>query len=585
MAGGMSRHILHLAMTVLPRMGLCAIGLAGLAMLLNPAGVRAAAEAGNTTNNAGSQAKSPGDNGQAASSSGIRDPLNPHEYMKELAAKLNPSSDKQLLLRGIVPQDNDASKNDPGTPQKAAGSPQMPPSSPVITAEVAAAGPNGQKAKTIEKDPSAPIRFMSFWNDPSLNSRPVQDLATAAEASSVEERLIPTGTAGSQPVQAVPTDAREDILGPLGVALDSMKPGVTLPPKARMNLAPEQSPANLAARVAAEGDTPVKADDASVEKARWSVGADLDKYRAHAVREGSRGSGQNIKKSFERAGLTLEDGINVFVLGYASPRGEPFRKNDGKGLLDEPGKVPARAGATVGSAGLGLYSVADLVLLNSLPDPNATVYQSNHPVIRPLLFTGRMIGGVWKTTEEAGNALTWGYFDNVTGCIGMCIEDILELLKNAGEAVTNLARAPIKLVAGKNEKAERAMDWVLLVPLEFVSNAAEMKGIANMEDYKAAFEDKGVIGSVVELGGSSFLVYRGAKELADKLDERHHRRCRTTTDTSGNGVTPDTPPDTGTPPPLPPDQVFLLDGTWPMENGSGMVFADGVWTTVKTWRE
>lgn len=583
-AGGRSRHILYLVLTMLPRLGLCAIGLAGLVVLLSPAGVCLAAESGNTADNAGSQAKSPGDNGQAASSSGIRDPLNPHEYMKELAAKLNPSSDKQLLLRGIVPQDKGASKKQAGTPQKA-GSPRMPPTSPVVTAGVVPSGPSGQKATTVEKDALAPSRFMSFWNDPSLNSQPVQDLGAAAEASSVEEKLIPTGTASNQPVQAAPVNAREDILGPLGMELASMRPGVTLPPKAGINAAPEQSPANFAAPAAAEGDPLGGADAANVENARWSLGTDLDKYRAHAVREGSRGSGQNIKKAFERAGLTLEDGVNVFVLGYASPRGEPFRKNDGKGLLDEPGKVPERAGATVGSAGLGLYSVADLILLNSLPDPNATAYRGNHPVVRPLLFTGRMIGGVWKTTEEAGNAITWGYFDNVTGCIGMCIEDILELLKNAGEAVTNLARAPIQLIAGKNEGAERAMDWVLLVPLEFVSNAAEMKGIANMEDYKAAFEDKGVIGSVVELGGSSFLVYRGAKELADKLDDRHHRRCRTTTDTSGNGVTPDAPPDPGTPPPLLPDQVFLLDGTWPMENGSGMVLIDGTWTIVKTWRE
>jgi len=48
------------------------------------------------------------------------------------------------------------------------------------------------------------------------------------------------------------------------------------------------------------------------------------------------------------------------------------------------------------------------------------------------------------------------------------------------------------------------MDWVLLVPLEFISNSVQMKGIANMQDYKTAFEDKGVIGSVIELAAPAF---------------------------------------------------------------------------------
>jgi hypothetical protein len=110
-----------------------------------------------------------------------------------------------------------------------------------------------------------------------------------------------------------------------------------------------------------------------------------------------------------------------------------------------------------------------------------------------------------------------------------------------------------------------------------------------MQDYKTAFEDKGVIGSVIELGGSSFLVYRGTKKLVDKLDDKHHHKCRTTNSSSGDGTTPDTPPNDGgtpsTPPPVPPDQVFLLDGTWPVEDSSGVVLMDGVWTTVKSWRE
>ena len=63
------------------------------------------------------------------------------------------------------------------------------------------------------------------------------------------------------------------------------------------------------------------------------------------------------------------------------------------------------------------------------------------------------------------------------------------------------------------------MDWVLLVPLEMVSNSVEMKGISNTIDYKTAFADKGVIGSIVEFGGSSFVLYRAIDKAVDELEE------------------------------------------------------------------
>jgi hypothetical protein len=57
-----------------------------------------------------------------------------------------------------------------------------------------------------------------------------------------------------------------------------------------------------------------------------------------------------------------------------------------------------------------------------------------------------------------------------------------------------------------------------------VSNAVEMKGFANMQDYKTAFREKGVIGSVLEFGGSAYVVYRAVDELADKLRRVRPRR-------------------------------------------------------------
>lgn len=271
----------------------------------------------------------------------------------------------------------------------------------------------------------------------------------------------------------------------------------------------------------------------------WSLGEDLDKYRAYAVKEGSRNSGESLKKAFEQVGLALGDGVNVIFLGYASDRAERFRENDGIGLLNDPSRAPAQAAATLGSFGDGLYSVLDLVALNGLPDPEKIVYQDNNPLVRPLIFTGRTIGGAWKTTEEIGNALTWGYFDNVTGTVGMVIEDIMEFLKHAGQAVTNIARVPVQLIAGKDSPADKTMDWVLLVPLELVSNILEMKGISNMEDYETAFADKGVIGSVLEFAGSTYIVYRGVDELLDELDKDNG--SSDSSGTSNQGTTPEEP--------------------------------------------
>jgi hypothetical protein len=292
--------------------------------------------------------------------------------------------------------------------------------------------------------------------------------------------------------------------------LENAKPGISL--------YSEPTPAQPATPTEAAVVKEPKPAPPRVEEP-WSLGADLDKYRSHAVAQGSRESGESLGKALEQAGLTLEDGINIFLLGYGSDRGKPFRGNDGKGLLDEPGKAPAQAGATIISLGDGIYSLADLVTLDALPDHEKNIYSDNHPLVRPFVFTGQAIHGAWKTTEEIGNAVTWGYFDNVTGTIGMVLADIIELLKHTGEAVTNLARLPVRLIAGEDEGAEEAMDWVLLVPLEFVSNSVAMQGISNMHDYENAFADKGVIGSTLELAGSTFVVYWAVDELLDHLDD------------------------------------------------------------------
>jgi hypothetical protein len=503
----------------------------------------------------------------ASGLAGTRDALNAQQYMQEMAAKLNSSSDKGLLLWGANGQSTASSLHKPaptvpGSVGQVAPSPAIRPPQVVPPVQGTAGLQGGD-------NPSASIAaFKNAWNDLAASSRTAAGTADAsARAESASSRL-----AGNPPPQMVVDRSTRDILGPLGVAMASTKPGLTL--------WTTQSPANLGATMA-NGDRPWEPDTPEATPP-WSLGADLDKYRQHAVREGSRDSRESLKKAFARAGLTLEDGVNVFFLGYGSDRGAAFRQNDGKGFFDEPGKVPQQVGVTAGSLGDGVYSVADLILLNSLPDSDKAAYRDNHPAVRPFIFTGQTIGGVWKTAEEAGNAITWGYFDNITGCIGLVIEDILQLFKHAGEAATNLVRAPVHLIAGQKEETDRDMDWVLLVPLEFLSNAVSMKGVSNMQDYEKAFEDKGVIGSLIEFGGSSFLVYRAVDRLVDELEHKHHKRCKSTSD--------DTPADSETPPAdgatePPPDVAFLLEGDWPLENGTGTFLIDGVWTTVKIWRE
>lgn len=422
------------------------------------------------------------------------------------------------------------------TAAASASAPAQTPQSPMnsVSAAVAAlANPAAPATPATPTTPAAPApQPVAPLNQTLMTTSPGLALWTKPAASNLAEKVVLDGTASSDPNAA----------------------NVAVPATPAVAATPEQ-------------------------KKAWSLGEDLDKYRGHAVKEGSRDSGESLKKALERAGMTVGDGVNVFILGYGSDKAKAFRANDGKGLLDNPGKVPQQAGTAVASFADGVYSLADLITLDALPDPIKDVYKDNNPLVRPLIFTGRTIGGVWKTTEEIGNSVTWGYFDNVTGCVGIVVEDILELFKHVGQAATNLARVPVQLIAGgKKENAERVMDWVLLVPLEFLSNSAEMKGIANMDGYKTAFEDKGVIGSVLEFGGSTFLAYRAVDEMVDKLKDKHHHKSVSSSETPvDNPTEPVVTPTT----PVGSDLLFIVDGEWPtVTSGSGVVVFEGQIPTI-----
>jgi hypothetical protein len=567
------------------------------------------------------------DSSSGAVAGPIRDPMNPHAYMSQLASKLNTSDSKGLLMKGMTapparPVQPSQAKIPPAqsAPQAVATTPAatsipapapVPSSVPLVqpmigNASVPTPTPAAPPAPVVKAIPAPTPKAVPIVGGAAMSAapkEPVQAVATPvwnglspdnqaamrameqietlrvkkAAASAASQNPQPTATHAAVASGVSATPATQSV-HPLNQTLLSAKPGLALWDKpAASNLADKVVLGGIAA---GDPNATISAlAAASEEKKPWSLGSDLDKYRAHAVKEGSRNSGESLKKALERAGMTIGDGVNVFILGYGSEKAKSLRANDGKGLLDEPGKVPRRAGQTIASFTDGVYSLADLITLDALPDPIKDVYKDNNPLVRPLVFTGRTIGGVWKTTEEIGNAVTWGYFDNVTGCVGIVVEDILELFKHVGQAATNLARVPVHLLAGgKKEGAERAMDWVLLVPLEFVSNSVEMKGIANMEEYKKAFEDKGVIGSVLEFGGSTFLAYRAVDKLIDELKDKDRRR---------RSASSETPADNPTEPPVTPtnpvgsDLLFIIDGEWPTATtGSGIVIFDGQFPTI-----
>ncbi len=518
--------------SILPR--LVQLGLLSLLMLTLNAGLCAADES---------------DGAVAPATPGIKASQDPEAYMRELAARMGSTEGKDLLLRGTGTNTKQPRATAPAAPVKKPAAAQPAPTKPAPA-----------PARPVAS-PSRPIELSLPQSQPGASTltQPVWSRPLATDSSAQELKLFEPGTA--PPAEAAPSNVivvRDPSAEPLP------EPNTAALQRPPLDAATWLSIYNKAAE---RGLQDMQAERRAQANKPWTLGSDLDKYRAHAVKDGSRESGESLMKALERSGMAVGDGVNVFLLGYASDRAQAFRANDGKGLLDEPGKVPQQAGATLGSAADGLYSLADLLTLNALPDTNKPAYRDNVPIVRPIIFAGRTVGGVWKTTEEIGNAVTWGFFDNVTGCLGLLIEDVIEVLKHTGEAVTNVARLPLRALGAKDENAEKAMDWALLVPLELVSNSVEMKGIANTIDYKTAFADKGVIGSIVEFGGSSFVLYRAIDESVDRMKDDHHKHHSDSGNNNNGGNNGGGGGNNGggvNPPPVGPDDAVVWIGDlWP----------------------
>jgi len=82
-----------------------------------------------------------------------------------------------------------------------------------------------------------------------------------------------------------------------------------------------------------------------------------------------------------------------------------------------------------------------------------------------------------------------------------------------------------------------------------------------MQDYRTAFAEKGVIGSVLEFGGSTYVVYRAVDELKDRHNDNHHGN-QNGGQNQGGSSGGETPPDTGIeiPPESSSDIWFFWDG-------------------------
>jgi len=283
---------------------------------------------------------------------------------------------------------------------------------------------------------------------------------------------------------------------------------------------------------------------AKTAEKHWSLAEDLEKYRVYSVREGSRTFIGSIRKAGFHAGLAIEDIVNVFTLA-STERAEHLRENDGKPISFYLEKVGQAGAETLDNILITLYSSADLITLDLLPDFENEAYQDNHPLVRPFVFTGRSIGSAWQTVESVGNVPTFGYFDNVTGSICMLYIDAIETVKHGCEAVTNLPRGFIRL-GGRNENLDRIQDWIFLVPLEYLSNVIEMEGISNAQDYKNAFKAKGVIGSILEIGGSSYIVYRAVDDMLEELDDDDNSKRPAEETSAEEAPAEETPAETAT---------------------------------------
>jgi len=244
---------------------------------------------------------------------------------------------------------------------------------------------------------------------------------------------------------------------------------------------------------------------------------DLDTYRTHAVEQSSRESLENLDLALKRLNASAEGLFNVISIGYGTDRFEKLRKNDFK-YTEQCKNFGKKWVETGKNACLFLYSLPDvlddLMDLHLLPDAETSYGEIETPM-RPFVYLGKTICDSVECGVEAANVPTFGLADNVAGAAYTTLEEAIEALKLSGQGGTNIIiRTPTRALLGP-ETAERAIDWVALVPLEYVSNVLQAQGFSNMMEYRKAIEEKGYTFTLLEFGGDAYLLYELLNEDHD----------------------------------------------------------------------
>jgi hypothetical protein len=162
-------------------------------------------------------------------------------------------------------------------------------------------------------------------------------------------------------------------------------------------------------------------------------------------------SEQHFKEAANHAGYVVDDVIGVFTAGLGSKRAAPLRENDGKSFGSYLAKTGNEGGKTINNVINVFYSLGDVILLDSLPNPENETYKDNHALLRPFIFSGKAIITGWKTIESTGNTLTFGYFDNVTGSAGMCAVDIAGFFIHGCQGILGAGKGPVEPTESNNE--------------------------------------------------------------------------------------------------------------------------------------
>ncbi len=257
---------------------------------------------------------------------------------------------------------------------------------------------------------------------------------------------------------------------------------------------------------------------AGVPEVAKQTAKDINNYRKYAVTQGSRSSSQSLRNAIQHLINVGGGEYELLTLGYGVDAEQGYKANDfrlGQILRQTIDDVDR----TIGGVLQAIYSIFDAVTLDALPNPPNEEYNNTPHPMRPLRFAGSSICDLARTGIDLANIPTLGLADNVLSSAYKTLDEVVEAVKETAQAGTNLLRKPAYLIASK-DKADRVVDWVALVPLEWATNVAKFEGFTNLDrnNYQRMLKEKGYTGLIIEFAGSSWLLYK-----AINRDHHHHR--------------------------------------------------------------